>query len=209
MRSIRRTDKDDPIEKLLVALPADGAGILAQEHQGQQDIVNSDVLPTDINFDRDGSQREALEAAGVKFLDVVDDDPLFRYVQFPQGWKRIGSDHDMWSYVADENGRQRIAVFYKAAFYDRKAHMSTNRRFFYSTDYNEPYYSGDYNDPVHAVALEYSCDGKERIIWRAEAAEYGIARDLGKAWLDSHFPNWNDYSAYWDLPEQEFQGFTK
>ena len=30
----------------------------------------------------------------------------------------------MWSSVVDELGRERAAVFYKAAFYDRRAHMT-------------------------------------------------------------------------------------
>ena len=29
----------------------------------------------------------------------------------------------MWSYLTDQHGRQRVAIFYKAAFYDRRAFM--------------------------------------------------------------------------------------
>lgn len=209
MGSIRRTDAANSLEKLLIASLPKGEGILAQEHQGQQELIHSDVLPTEFSFDRDGSQRAALEAAGVIFLAVVVDDPLFRYVQLPSGWRRIGSDHNMWSYVVDENGRRRIAVFYKAAFYDRKAHINAERRFSYTLDYEKPYYTGGYNDPLHAIVTEQGCDGQERIIWRAEAYEYEKTRELGRNWLAEHFPNWEDYSAYWELPEQEFQGFTK
>jgi hypothetical protein len=30
----------------------------------------------------------------------------------------------MWSQLVDAEGVPRVAIFYKAAFYDRKAHMS-------------------------------------------------------------------------------------
>jgi hypothetical protein len=36
----------------------------------------------------------------------------------------VNSDHAMWSYLVDELGRERVSIFYKAAFYDRSAHMS-------------------------------------------------------------------------------------
>jgi len=32
----------------------------------------------------------------------------------------------MWSYLLDEHGRRRVAIFYKAAFYDRSAFMRLN-----------------------------------------------------------------------------------
>jgi hypothetical protein len=48
---------------------------------------------------------------------------MFRQATLPPGWKKTGSDHDMWSYVEDERGLRRVAVFYKAAFYDRRADM--------------------------------------------------------------------------------------
>ena len=51
-------------------------------------------------------------------------DPLFRPATLPDGWQRKASDHAMGSHIADALGRQRVTVFYKAAFYDRKAHMS-------------------------------------------------------------------------------------
>ena len=41
----------------------------------------------------------------------------------PPGWSRQGSDHAMWAHLLDEHGRQRVGIFYKAAFYDRSAHM--------------------------------------------------------------------------------------
>jgi hypothetical protein len=35
----------------------------------------------------------------------------------------------MWSYILDDKGRERCAIFYKAAFYDRRAHLSISARY--------------------------------------------------------------------------------
>lgn len=97
--------------------------IEAMERRGQQELVRSQLLP---NPDQEYEMidRAAIEALGVSFGDPVDGDPLFVHATLPDGWGRRGSEHDMWSYVVDERGEERIAVFYKAAFYDRKAGMS-------------------------------------------------------------------------------------
>ena len=39
----------------------------------------------------------------------------------------------MWSHIVDAEGRKRVAVFYKAAFYDRRADMRLEPR--YTIDY--------------------------------------------------------------------------
>lgn len=112
----------------------DGAGMLAeamitgrsegliekQEAQGQRSFVASDTLPTKIF----GDGRAELEAAGVEFIGPVEGDRMFQYVKLPAGWKKEPTDHSMWSKLVDDQGRERGAIFYKAAFYDRSAHMS-------------------------------------------------------------------------------------
>ena len=90
------------------------------EAAGQRELVQSSVLPSEILH----STQEEFEALGFVFGDVVDGDPLFREVALPEGWKRQGSEHAMWSHIVDERGVERVAIFYKAAYYDRKAHMS-------------------------------------------------------------------------------------
>jgi hypothetical protein len=66
---------------------------------------------------------EKLRSWGFIIGEIVSDDPIFRSVQLPSGWKKKGSDHNMWSSVVDEAEKERISVFYKAAFYDRSAFM--------------------------------------------------------------------------------------
>jgi hypothetical protein len=93
--------------------------ITDMEAAGQRQLVASQLLPTNTY----GTDAE-FEAVGFVFGDPLPDDPMFRPAALPQGWSKRGSDHDMWSYVVDEHGRDRVSVFYKAAFYDRSAHMS-------------------------------------------------------------------------------------
>ncbi|MFH1430448.1 MAG: hypothetical protein ABIG71_02910, partial [Candidatus Uhrbacteria bacterium] len=110
---------------------ASGA-ICAQERSGQASFVNSTTLPTDMQ----GDTRKILEAAGVKFLDPVEGDDMFQYAELPDGWKRQQTDHSMWSNLVDDRGRIRAMIFYKAASYDRSAHMGTCSRFSVGLDYD-------------------------------------------------------------------------
>lgn len=115
----------DPAERLLFlaeSMGSRGPGnfIEAQEAAGQREIVHSDVIPTKLN----GCTEDDLTALGFKLGDVVDGDPMFRRATLPDNWTREGSDHAMWSYLLDGLGRRRASIFYKAAFYDRKAFLS-------------------------------------------------------------------------------------
>ncbi len=118
---------EHPIIPLVDAMAHGGTEgmITDQEARGQQSLVNSDTLPSEIS----GDGKEILEVAGVKFLGPVEDDNLFQYVELPSGWKKIPTDHDMWSNLVDDRGCIRAAIFYKGAFYDRKADMRACKRF--------------------------------------------------------------------------------
>lgn len=120
MNEITRTDRDRfnmdgwATAPTFPATDAFSAHIVAQEKRGQDELVGSTQFPAKAPV-------AELEALGFTFGPVDEGDPLFRPADLPQGWRREGSDHDMWSYVLDEKGRRRVAVFYKAAFYDRNA----------------------------------------------------------------------------------------
>lgn len=98
--------------------------ILQQEAQGQQFLIINDVLPSEILPNEAFSGRVILEQAGVVFGSLVEGDTLFQHVELPQGWKKVPTEHSMWSTLLDENGLIRASIFYKAAFYDRRASMS-------------------------------------------------------------------------------------
>lgn len=117
----RNTAADDPLIKMLVGMEPGGQGIYAQEAQGQREVVNSTALPTDLGNGDDTDQD--YEALGFVFGEVNPVDPLFRQATLPQGWTKQGTEHSMWSKIVDERGIERVSIFYKAAFYDRRAFM--------------------------------------------------------------------------------------
>lgn len=175
-----------------------GDAIVVQEAAGQRSFVNSDTLPTRRNDYGDANSQAVLEAAGVKFGEVVERDPMFQYVELPQGWRRQGSGHDMWSYLLDEKGRKRASIFYKAAFYDRDAFYSVTRRYSTSVDYDRREAEG--------VTVGLVLDG-DTVIHTTDPVEgeglpgYELsnrAQAAAAAWLNEHYPDWESASAYWD-----------
>lgn len=123
IRNTTKAMREDPAEPLLALAVSMGPGgpgrfIEEQEAAGQAQVVNSDRLPVD------GSENPGFLAVGFTFGEIDKHDKLFRPATLPHGWTRRGSDHAMWSHIIDEHGRERVAIFYKAAFYDRSAHMS-------------------------------------------------------------------------------------
>jgi len=172
--------------------------ILAQEAQGQRSFTQSDTLPTEFNSYGEYNAKAILEAAGVKFLGVVDGDPMFQYVELPQGWKKVATDHSMWSQLVDDKGRERASIFYKAAFYDRSAHLSLNCRYSTRFDYDrfEKENVGvtnitDGSKVVHAFDMVPAA-GEER---------YAVADKLNQLalnWLNENYPDWRNPGSYWD-----------
>ena len=176
---------------LIAATPG---GIEAQEARGQRDFVRNETLPID--------GREQMEALGIEYLEPADD--LFWYVKLPEGWKKEPTDHSMWSNLLDDKGRKRAAIFYKAAFYDRSAHITASHRYSWGT---QPVGGWDnYDGPYHGVVLD--C---ERVIWETPekltkperpSSEWYDSKDaLGRqawVWLEEHYPDWDSYIAYWD-----------
>ncbi len=123
---IRNTTRDadvNPAAVLLEELATGGHGVEAQEARGQQELVNSDVLPIEgLQPWRDEvGVQQTLESLGVIFGERVEGDELFINVTLPEGWKKIATDHSMWSDLMDDQDNIVANIFYKAAFYDRKA----------------------------------------------------------------------------------------
>lgn len=70
----RKPKREDGMDLLMRAIltGSPSEGILSQESDGQKSFVNSETLPTDMQ----GDAKAVLEAAGVKFLAVIEDDPI-------------------------------------------------------------------------------------------------------------------------------------
>ncbi len=188
------TLKSNDLENLLAA--ATPGGIEAQEARGQTMFVASDVLPKEC-------PREELEALGFKF--GKDQDDIFIDVKFPEGWGKSGTDHSMWSDLLDGKDRIRGNIFYKAAFYDRSAHMNLCRFLNFTQIYD---HHDDYIEGAVQFAVK-SGDGEtifktNPIMVDDNSAEYWDAQDKGseevKNWLNTNYPAWDNPKAYWDHP---------
>lgn len=179
--------------------------ILNQEARGQRDLVNSDVLPKECNY----CTHEQIEQMGIVFGDDVDE--LFVRVQLPPGWKKVPTDHSMWSELVDEQGRKRASIFYKAAWYDRSAHITLERRYHYVVEpvlgWSHPdYRKGQWHCVVKDAGKiiwasaplrpepDYNEDRNEWLRWDDEKERLG---KQGDRWLQEHYPDWLDPLAYW------------
>lgn len=171
-------------------------GIERQEKEGQSEFVASDTLPVACNL----SDAE-LSALGFTLGWRVDN--LFRQAKLPPGWTKVASDHAMWSHLRDERGRQRAAIFYKAAFYDRDANISFVRR--YKPDYQStnPAKRYDYSPDAPYTAFVTDAATGERV-WESGATTYDgvLNADDGyggaRAWLDANRPGWMAPTAHWN-----------
>ena len=176
---------ENPTDLLMEAMFFGGPeAIERSEEKGQEELVQSQVLPTKYN----GDNKEDFEKIGIKFGEVCDGDPMFQEVTLPDGWKKVASDHSMWSKLVDDKGRERASIFYKAAFYDRDAHMNLVPRLMLDT------YKFDNKGVVlkgEEVLVEFSFEGEGY-----EARDK--ARELCEVWLNTHYPDYKDATAYWD-----------
>ncbi len=161
-------------------------GIEKQEKQGQIDQSFAETLP----IQGTANCRPVWEKLGFVFGEPADD--IFVNVKFPEGWRKSCTDHSMWSNLLDDKGQKRAGIFYKAAFYDRSAHVGFDRRYGYET----------YVDCGGGRLATIVTDaGKEihRIGDRPETdyAQSEVLRKEAMAWLTENFPQWEDAQAYW------------
>lgn len=176
---------DNPIILFAEMMGGGSSGAIERsEARGQQELVSSEVLPTRLN----GDKKEDFEKIGIKFGEICEDDDMFQEVTLPAGWKKVPTDHAMWSNLVDDKGRKRAGIFYKAAFYDRSAHMNLVRR--YSVD------TYKYDDK--GVVL----DGGVKELFECEHDGVYAGRELARhdceQWLYKNYPDWKNNTAYWD-----------
>lgn len=169
-------------------------GIEAQEKRGQTALVASTNMPKEMR-----PSREAFEKLGFAFGDDVDE--LFISATLPAGWTRAATDHSMHSDILDDQGRKRVSVFYKAAFYDRRANAYVVPRFSVTKIYPEgngsvaadamlPTIVADAGVEIHRV-------GESRYLGDWEKGDQ-LEADACK-WLDENRPGWSDPVESWNL----------
>jgi len=162
-------------------------GIELQEAAGQRALVASAMLPKEIH----GATREQLEALGFKFGADVDE--LFVTCELPPGWKKQGTDHSMRSDLMDEQGRNRAGIFYKAAFYDRRADMSMHRR------YNVESWRNGSSEQTHRVDVT-DCGKVIKEFGEVKSGDWDgmdTMEKAAKAWLTEQHPEWQSPLACW------------
>jgi hypothetical protein len=168
-------------------------GIEAQEARGQRQFVNSATLPRRCI----GCTREQVERMGVVF--GADVDALFVNVTLPDGWSKVPTTHSMWSELRDAGGHVRAGIFYKAAFYDRDAHMSLSRYINVTRRYYDKAEGADIGE-TDAVVI--NADGAVLFETARVPQNYFKSIDVieaeAHAWADEHYPDWRDPLAYWE-----------
>lgn len=218
-RNTRKDFHNDPLLALLGAMGGTERYIDNMEAQGQRELVAEMVLPIKgIDDYREGGPYASL---GIKVGEraSADADELFVKVELPPGWTKVATSHSMWSDIVDERGRPRIGVFYKAAFYDRDAHIGPpRRRYTVAIGNDNKTYADDPEMSTHRIVvdnafpMQYNDHGYiERegailhsvVLKRQHDAQKGFelsdaADAAARAWLDEHFPQHNDPLAYWD-----------
>lgn len=206
--TVRNTTKqmfDNPLLGLIGAMDdqsrrrPSGSFIEDMEAQGQREFAGQTTkLP------KEGSDNPAWAKMGVIFKGVVEGDPIWRHVEMPMGWKIVADKgHSMWNSLRDDQGRERGAMFYKAAFYDRSCNIHPKTRYQIS---RESKVKDDYDSPERWTVLDTS-SGKvlHTSDWLARPEKYtaehsntwdGMYKEIQK-WLTEHRPLWQDASAYW------------
>jgi len=168
--------------------------IEASEAAGQQALVNSEILPTDMNgFDR----AEITEKTGITFGDAADD--IFTNVTLPEGWSKRATEHSMHNELLDDKGRVRAGIFYKAAFYDRHADMMFRHFYKIDGDYDKHEVkvmnaNGEVLKDFGSVDVPEHSDPK----WGEKFDEYRKLQETARAWLEEAYPDHGDAFAYWD-----------
>ncbi len=178
-------------------IPPPPGSIEASEAEGQKQLNAGtiDSLPTECKDD------ELLREWGLVLGDAFPDDPIFRAAQLPQGWTMKATDHDMWSKIFDDQGRERVAVFFKAAFYDRMAFMRAMPRIDWETDYINEGFKDDSPRKVTITDRETKksivFEGPAKTVAReARAFCATLTNETGKdkmAWADSKWWGENNF----------------
>lgn len=190
---------DGDLANFLVA--STPGGIEAQEAAGQRALVSQFTqLPKDMGPDG----LKIAEAMGFTIGEDADD--LFVNVVAPEGWRMDATGHSMHSEIFDAAGNKRGSVFYKAAFYDRRADGNWSTR--YAAEKIYPI-AGNY-DTSRIVALDretgeemYGSEDRtrpegpygeaHRELHAYETAAFEVCRKF----IEDIFPGWESPAAYW------------
>ena len=167
--------------------------------------VREPRLPWRIGFSRspDKEAKTILENAGVKFGDYDYWQPQLCHAKLPSGWQVVGTDHQLWWVLIDNEDRHRGHIINQSVpFFE--AHLIIPNRFDFQVL--------ALNDRL-IVASVFDCYSK--VVYRSEPVElknhrpqndqeraefnaaFAASRDLALGWLRSNYPDWKNPRAYW------------
>lgn len=187
----------------------DSGSIEKMEAEGQKQLVESASLPIKINNHGADKERDhqAMVRWGIVFGKPEKGEKLFVQATLPANWKKVPTDHSMWSHVVDDKGRERISIFYKAAFYDREAFMNVQPRYANVFASDDKEYAGldTFNGaPIHRLENKYadervtvfaSTDKQTGEVLAIFTGDHGTASDAARAFMKERF------GEDWSSPE--------
>ena len=188
---------NDPMSVLTVQATT-GRAIERLEERGQRELVAQRAL-----LPKDGilGEEEEWESIGIRIKGVVTSDPIFIEVELPDGWKIEATDHSMWSDLVDNHDNVRAKMFYKAAFYDRSAHIILCQRFKIRDKWNGTAAGAD--SKICAYILDSKTGSHvfttEYFRWDGFKTTDLLEKEA-RAWLDENYPDWESPVAYWEEP---------
>ncbi|MFH0829761.1 MAG: hypothetical protein V1887_01200 [Candidatus Aenigmatarchaeota archaeon] len=181
-------------------------GIEQQEARGQIAVVTQKLMPRYADGRREPAD-DVYKKLGIVIIGEHDD--ILVKVKLPDGWKLEPTEDSMWSDLRDNKGRKRAQMFYKAAFYDRRANLNLVTRFSrdvvpkdrYKTDI-----SYEKREKMPWLGVVQDC---EKDIFTTKPVK--LTGDFSKdeslkdkllkrcdTYLQKKFPNWKDQFAYWN-----------
>lgn len=183
---MKNTMTGEDAKQVLMEAMLGGASfaIERQEKRGQQELVYSDLLPTDGLH----SLRAVLNGAGGSVGEAIPEDPMFTAVTLPPGWSKRDTDHRMWSALYDDKNRKRASIFYKAAFYDRSARISPCCRYYVDSNY----------DAKQSEAIDTATGAVLHVVPAPPSGRLWDAGTTCQEWLKAAYPECDNPAAYWD-----------
>lgn len=109
----------------------------------------------------------------------------------------------MHSDLLDNKGRRRGSIFYKAAFYDRRADFRLSKRYTFDTylPCDAQANPMEFHNHSHWKTCIIDCAREIHLIGvRSKSADASADphHQMATRWLDENFPNWKSALAYWD-----------
>ena len=191
----------DGLMMLFRAMNGEKNVIEHMEKEGQTEAVKNTMMAIKMN-----PKKEEWEKLGFVFTEIPGDDVLCN-AQMPEGWSMKATDHSMWSEIIDNKGLKRGSMFYKASFYDRRAHMSLEPRYRVCVRYIDDNYTtkeiyfGNEKEKLFIAGQLYIPKDASNEEFKTKMEEEDKLKSIAFEFAKENYPDWKDVNAYWDIEE--------